>query len=367
MELIIQPDDGPSRLLSALKNAKKSIEVAIFRFDRGDIEEALKAAVSRGVKVTALIAGVNRGGEKGLRQLETRFLSHGIIVARTADDLLRYHDKYIIVDRRVLYVLSFNFTYLDMDHSRGFGVVTKNAKLVEEAVRLFEADCTRKKYSSGSDALVVSPGNSRKALHHFLGRARKQLLIYDPQISDKEMIGVLQQRAKAGVDIRVIGKVGRLRGGQVHKLTRMRLHTRTIVRDGRQVFVGSQSLRAAELDSRRELGVIIREKKLVNGILAIFEADWKAANGTGEMDVTDKVESPAISKKATQKVVAIVARELQPLAGTVKKAVNKVVAQTGDDVLRDKIVKTTVKKVIKKAVKDAVKEAVQSADKAEQV
>ena len=61
----------------------------------------------------------------------------------------------------------------------------------------------------------------------------------------------------------------------------------------------------------------------------------------------------------------MLAHELRPLAGTVKKAVNKVVAQTGDEVLRDKIVKTTVKKVIKRAVKKAVKEAVQSANKTE--
>jgi hypothetical protein len=42
----------------------------------------------------------------------------------------------------------------------------------------------------------------------------------------------------------------------VQKLAGQRLHTRTIVRDRRQAFVGSQSLRTAELDARRELGLI---------------------------------------------------------------------------------------------------------------
>ena len=359
MELITQPGDGPSRLLSALKSARKSVEIVIFRFDRSDIEESLKAAATRGVKVTALIASTNRGGERSLRHLETRLLAAGIIVARTAGDLARYHDKFLIVDRRVLYVLSFNFTQMDMDHSRGFAIATKNRKFVEEAVRLFEADCTRKKYSAGLDTFVVSPANSRKALHHFLVRSKKQLLIYDPHISDKEMIGILQQRVRAGVEIRVIGKVSGLSGVRVHKLTRMRLHTRTIIRDGRQAFVGSQSLRPAELDSRRELGLIIRDPKSVNRLLTTFESDWKAATGTGEVDTQDVAP---VSKEVTEKVVAVVAEELRPLATTVKKAVNKAVAQTGDEVLHDKIVKTTVKKVIKKAVKKAVKEAVQSAD-----
>src|SRR5438552_17121006 len=89
MKLIIQPDDGPGPLLSAIKSATKTLEVAIFRFDRSDIEEALKAAVADGVKVTALVADVNSGGEKKLRHLETRVLEAGSTVERTGGDLGR--------------------------------------------------------------------------------------------------------------------------------------------------------------------------------------------------------------------------------------------------------------------------------------
>jgi len=351
-------------LLSALKNAKQSVEIAIFRFDRSDIETALKAAVSKGIKVTALIADVNRGGEKNLRQLEMRFLQAGITVARSARDLIRYHDKLIIIDRHILFLLSFNFTHLDIDHSRGFGIVTKNTALVQEAVKLFEADCARRPYSASSDNFVVSPINSRKVLRTFLERAKKQLLIYDPQISDKEMIGVLQQRAKAGVEIRVIGKIRSRSALSVRKLTKMRLHTRTIIRDGRQAFVGSQSLRPAELDSRREVGLIFRESKAVKKLLAIFEADWGANDSPGSQDMRTEPKSDAEQEKDAEKAVAVLVHELRPLARTVKKAVKKVVAHAGDEVVHDKILKSTVKKVVKKAVKQAVKEAVQDSQKA---
>jgi len=55
-------NDGVAPLLAAIKGAKKRIDIAIFRADRKDVENALKAAAARGVKVTALIAHVNRGG-----------------------------------------------------------------------------------------------------------------------------------------------------------------------------------------------------------------------------------------------------------------------------------------------------------------
>lgn len=364
MKLITQPEDGPGILLSALKNAKKSVEIAIFRFDRNDIEEILNAAVAKGVKVAALVADVNRGGEKNLRQLETRFLKAGITVARTADDLIRYHDKYIIVDRRILFMLSFNFTHLDIDHSRGFGIITKNAALVQEAVQLFAADCARRPYTAGRDTFVVSPANSRKVLRDFLKRAKKQLLIYDPQISDKEMMRVLQERAKAGVDIRVIGKINGRAGINAQKLTRMRLHTRTIIRDGRQAFVGSQSLRPAELDSRRELGLIVREPKIVKALMNVFESDWSTTNAATQKTEREEEEKPEADKKDTEKALAALVQELHPLSDTVKKAVKKVAVQTGGEMLPDKMVKSAVKKVVKKAVKQAVRAANRDAKRA---
>ena len=241
MKLIVQPRDGINVLLSAIKKAKKSVDIAIFRFDRADVEVELKAAAARGVKVTALIAYVNRGGAKHLRDLEMRFLEAGITVARTADDLVRYHDKLIIFDRKTLFLLSFNFTHLDIDHSRGFGIITKNSKFVQEAVKLFEADCARKSYTAGLDTFVVSPVNARKSLGTFLKGARKQLLIYDPEISDKEMMRILQDRAKCGVEVRIIGHSAKHLKLEVAKLTKMRLHTRTILRDGARAFIGSQS------------------------------------------------------------------------------------------------------------------------------
>jgi phosphatidylserine/phosphatidylglycerophosphate/cardiolipin synthase-like enzyme len=372
VKLIIEPADGVGPLLTVIKNAKKSVEIAVFRFDRKDIETALKAAAERGVKVTALIAFANRGGEQGLRKLELRCLDAGIIIARTSDDLIRYHGKYILIDRRVLCVLSFNFTNLDIDHSRGFGIVTTHANWVREAARLFRADCTRTKYAPKTETFVVSPANARKVLNTFLKRAKKQLLIYDPKISDKEMLRILQERAKAGVEIKVIGSVAGRAHFDVQKLAGKRLHTRTIIRDRRQAFVGSQSLRTAELDSRRELGLIVQEAKAVKTLIDTFESDWACTNAKKAPARPTEREAPtdepaAVSGKEAEKAVQVLTKELDPLAVSVKKAVRKAVAKAGEDVLHDKDVKDTMKKVVKKAVKEAVKEAVQDAQDAQEV
>jgi cardiolipin synthase len=274
VKLIIQPDDGVRPLVQAIKKAAKSIDIVIFRFDRPEIEKALEAAVARGVVVRALIAHTNRGGEKTLRKLETQMLAKGIIVARTADDLPRYHGKMMTIDD-TLYVFGFNYTKLDIDKSRSFGVMTRDKRLLKEATSLFEADTTRQPYAPMHDRFVVSPETSRARLTAFIKGAKKQLLIYDEKVSDNLIQRLLAERVKAGVEIRIIGKLEKsIQGIEVRKLTDMRLHVRAMVRDGAAAFVGSQSLRKLELDGRREVGIIVADARMAKKIQTVFESDW---------------------------------------------------------------------------------------------
>jgi phosphatidylserine/phosphatidylglycerophosphate/cardiolipin synthase-like enzyme len=312
LRLIIEPADGVAPLLTAIHRAKKTVEIAIFRFDRLDVEQALKAAVARGVRVTALIGFANRGGEKGLRNLELRFLDAGIIVARTSNDFVRYHAKYILIDRLMLYVLSFNLTRLDIDHSRGFGLVTSRPNCLAEAVRLFKADCTRTKYVAKVEGFVVSPANSRRMLGAFLKGARKQLLIYDPKISDREMLRILRERATAGVQVKVIGQVSGPASFEVQKLAGIRLHTRTIIRDGGGVFVGSQSLRAGELDARREVGLIVHDLKIVKKLIETFESDWSRTSTRAVRRANAAAEAPADETTAATSNEVAKAVEVRP-------------------------------------------------------
>src|SRR5437763_5993292 len=176
MKLIVQPDDGIAPIVTGIKQAKKTVDILIFRLDRLEIARALQAAVARGVHVRALTAHQNRGGTKSLRKLEMDLLEAGVTVSRTADDLVRYHGKMMVVDGRTLHVYGFNFTGLDIEKSRSFGVITKNKKLVAEAEKLFEADFEREPYTPSSDRFVVSPENARERLSAFIRGARKQLL-----------------------------------------------------------------------------------------------------------------------------------------------------------------------------------------------
>lgn len=283
MRLIVQPETGVTPIVAAIKQAKKTLDVLIFRMNNQDIAHALQAAVARGVNVRALTAHTNRGGEKRLRKLELQLLEGGVTVSRTDDDLVRYHGKMMIVDESVLHVYGFNFTALDLNKSRSFGVVTRNKKLVQEALKLFEADFNRQTYCAGCDRFIVSPENARERLMKFIKGARRELLIYDPKVTDDAILRVLTERRDAGVDIKIIGKVESKWDLDGEKYSGKRLHVRAIVRDSSHAFIGSQSLRKLELEKRREIGVIVQDPKVVRQLKQVFERDW-AETSTGRKE-----------------------------------------------------------------------------------
>jgi phosphatidylserine/phosphatidylglycerophosphate/cardiolipin synthase-like enzyme len=344
-------------LVKAIKQAKKSIQIVIFRFDLADIERALEEAAERGVMVHALIAFTNRGGEKNLRKLEMRFLEKGIIVARTANDLVRYHGKMMVVDGKELYLLTYNFTRLDL-RSRSFGIATRKRDLVQEAIRLFEADTTRQPYTSRCSKFIVSPVNARKRLTEFIKGARRELLIYDVDVADKEMLRLLDERCQAGVSIKIIGHVGSSKHLSAREFRRLRLHTRVIIRDCKQAFLGSQSLRKLELNARREIGIIVNSAKIVNSMTTVFEDDWKASV-PADMKA-EKKRAAALANKAAKKIVPAVEKKLapRPVVKQVLKTIEQQASLEVDPTLAAEVVKGTLKKAVKKATEKIIEKAV---------
>ena len=367
MKLLIQPGSGVAPIVKGIQRARTAVQIMIFRFDRREIETALVAAATRGVAVHALIAYTNRGGEKNLRELEMRLLGAGITVSRTADDLVRYHAKMMIIDKRELFVLGFNFAFMDIERSRSFGLVTTSVKFVREAVKLFDADAKRQKYEPGCAQFIVSPQNARQELAAFIEGAKRELVIYDPKIADPHMIRLLDARAAAGVNIRILGRMTRSNPQiPVRKLSQNRLHTRCIVRDGKQVFVGSQSLRTAELDARREVGILFSDLKVAGQLLKVFEGDWTVFESVTQ-NAANQERAPAgqAAKKLAKRVSKAVTKSLRPVGAALSDIVKDAVGADAASQIDMAELELTVRESVVEAVQAMVEGAVDESNETE--
>jgi hypothetical protein len=103
-----------------------------------------------------------------------------------------------------------------------------------------------------------------------------------------------------------------------------------MVRDGTHVFIGSQSLRRAELDKRREIGLIFRHSKIAGQLTKIFNEDSEGTRPAANESAEEAIPAGKIAKR----VAKAVSSELPPLA-PVLEVVVKEVAGNGVDELEN--------------------------------
>jgi phosphatidylserine/phosphatidylglycerophosphate/cardiolipin synthase-like enzyme len=210
------------------------------------------------------------------------------------------------------------------------------------------------------DTFVVSPVNARDRLSEFIKGAKSELLIYDPEVADPAIARILNERCEAGVRIRVLGRLsGKVSGSEVSKLY-IRLHTRMIVRDGEDVFLGSQSLRTAELDARREVGIIFREPKIAARLIETFEDDWKESVKDKTAEHRSTGANPPV-RKVARKVAKTVANVLPPVAPVLEVVVRELAGPKTEVDIDAEELEATVKDAVKTAIQEAVANAVKQA------
>jgi hypothetical protein len=156
MKLLVQPDDGIAPLLKAIRGAKTSVHIVVFRFDLPDLEEALARPLREACRCMRSSPTRTEGERSGCASSSSVSSTPASPSPRTADDLSRYHGKVMVADK-TLFVLGFNYTRLDIERSRSFGVVAADGRLVKAAVDLIESDANRQPYTPSDDRLVVSP------------------------------------------------------------------------------------------------------------------------------------------------------------------------------------------------------------------
>lgn len=279
--LLVQPGDSFFPLVQAIDSARESIKMTIFRMDDPVVRDSMRRAVSRDVKVQALVAPASKGWNKRNRRLGDDLEELGIEVTfpdARAQRLKRFHYKLMMVDGRQSLILTFNPTQKNLHYSRDFGLVINDEALTGEINRLFEADWHGDDFKPSGLPLVISPDSSRRRISELLQSATRSIRVMDRKVRDAEIIALLGERAEAGCDVKIIGTTAAREPIssklQVRGLERYKLHAKCIVVDSAFVFIGSQNLRRVSLDRRRELGIIILDEAIARKIERVFDEDW---------------------------------------------------------------------------------------------
>lgn len=130
--LVISPTNARSSLLNEIQSATRSIHFFAQEFTDKQIVAAMVSAARRGVEVKALLAPNISGN---LPAADTLRLAHG--QARYLAQPYE-HAKATIVDGKVVYIGSINYTATSMDKNRELGILTKQDDIVKQMETEFD-------------------------------------------------------------------------------------------------------------------------------------------------------------------------------------------------------------------------------------
>ncbi|MBM3793298.1 MAG: hypothetical protein FJW31_04365 [Acidobacteria bacterium] len=265
--VILTPAERRPAILDAIAAAQSKVRLSMFRCTDFRVMDALAAAQQRGVAVKLLLTQRAKGWEKKIRELGQYLESMGAEVHRYGLAGTKYHAKYLVVDDCLALISSANLTLRYFEKTSDFILETRDAGVVANLIRLFEADTATPGVPLPADwnrRLIVGPDVSRTEFVARIAAAQKSMRIVDHRVKDPQMLALLRERERAGVKIAVYGK---------KSIPGLKSHGKMMLIDGAYAILGSISLSPPALGNRRELSVGVDD----SGCLSVLDQFLRAA------------------------------------------------------------------------------------------
>lgn len=312
LSLVVMPDAGPDFLIKAINGAKKSILLEMYLLTYSgitqQITDALIAKSKAGLDVRIILENqpfimpapaqpgvilkppinVNRAAYEALTNA-------GVRVKRSSPQFVFTHQKSMVIDGQVGYIMTMNLSNAAFQKNREYVIIDESPSDVAELIRIFEADWSETPIVPKDPDLVVSPNNSKERILTLINSAKKTLALQVEFMDDPDVIAALADRHKAGVDVSIQlsyhkpdPKTGYDSNGKIKKqledvglsqikfIKTLGLHAKLIVTDNARAYIGSENFTTNSLTRNREMGIIIKDKIIVNKLAEIAAKDWAA-------------------------------------------------------------------------------------------
>lgn len=269
-------EERRAAIVGAIRSARGSIALSLFRCNDEEIFEELANATSRGVRVEALVTSRAKGGKKKLKKLWSRLEQTGALMHAYADPVVKYHAKYIVVDDALAVVASFNFTRKCFERTCDALVMTSDPAVVAGLRALMHADREQRSISEPlSPRLIVGPDSARRQFTALLMQARSSIRLIDAKLSDPDIVALLKARRAEGLRVQVFDE---------KRLGALKSHGKMLLIDDRVAVIGSLALAALSLDFRREVAIVVDDPSAVADVAELFRGIETLPSTSGQAD-----------------------------------------------------------------------------------
>lgn len=365
VETFVLPD-SPEIPVETLRSADRRILLAGYTLTSERIADALVRASERNLTVRVLLEGDPVGGrtEREARLLD-RLVRAGVDVRLVGGPHARYdyhHAKYAVAgDRAIVMTENWKPAGTGGNSSRGWGVVTRQPRIVEGLAATFRADSGWRdarrwetfrrgrqfqrgegshgaypKHFESSDVrveqteLLVTPDNAQARLIRTLDRANDSIDVVQMSVGDWDspLVKSLRRAARRGVDVRLLLSDAWYVREDNQKLaarfdewaserdvsftTKLadsgdryeKIHAKGAVVDDERVALGSLNWNEQAATSNREVILVLHGESVADYYGRVFDADWDGGKPELPVGLAGAVAGCLV-------VVGLVARRLE--------------------------------------------------------
>lgn len=273
-------DGGPDEpLVESLAQAQVSVDVAAYDLSLWSVRDALLDAAARGVSVRLVVEAENAGREE-IQQLRQA----GISVVEDTNDEGWMHDKFVIVDRQVVWTGSMNFTLNDAYRNDNNLLWIRSADVAALYLAEFEEMFTAGLFGASSppgEARPPGPVNGtrlevwfapedgvRDRIMALIGDARESIRFLAFSFTSDELSQAIIARAQEGVRVQGVFDEGQLNtpGGEFALMLAAgldvvvdgnpdKMHHKVMILDEAVVITGSYNF-SASAEARNDENVV---------------------------------------------------------------------------------------------------------------
>ena len=292
------PDEA---LVSAIDNARLSVDMAIYDFDLGNVCNALVNAHRRGVTVR-IVTDSDNLDEPEIQALKDA----GIPVLGDRREGLM-HDKFVVIDRMEVWTGSMNFTFNDAYKNNNNLIRVRSSRLAQDYLTEFSEMFTDDEFGPRSPAntpystlsvdssqleVYFSPDDGTAGhLIDLINAARQSVSFLAYSFTADDLAAAMLARAPAGITISGVFEESQYRSNMGTEYDHFRssgqdvrldgnprnMHHKVIIIDEQIVVTGSYNFSASAEKSNDENTLVVHNAEIASLYLSEFRRIFEAA------------------------------------------------------------------------------------------
>jgi phosphatidylserine/phosphatidylglycerophosphate/cardiolipin synthase-like enzyme len=314
--VFVEPDAGPQPLVKALNAAQNTIELSIYQFlsptenaDSNRVLQALAKAQARGIDVSIIMNTFNRDfptqGKQIFQAERSWCYAHQIHCYPSSEAFTWTHNKYLIIDKKKLYLMTMNLSASDFKgHARNFIVEDFNTEDILAAKKLFATDLdniinhSRNSPENLPRYMIYDPMRSLEQIVYFIQTAKSSLDIYAMYFNrsfencPQAIYDAIHAAANRGLEVRILTNASdqtekvlqQLKNHSPHINIALInehdphffMHAKAFIIDDKWVLTGSHNLSYTSLRKNRELSIAFSDPLVVNAFKIQFNKDFES-------------------------------------------------------------------------------------------